>query len=473
MTTSSETSSASPDRPAKPLSPRGVAVAALIGTSIEFYDFFVYTFSVTLVISPIFFPAGDGLTSALVAFSTIGVGFFARPIGGLVFAHFGDKVGRKNTLVVSLVMMSLATVLVGCLPTYSQVGMLAPVLLVGLRVVQGFAVGGEWGGAVLLATEKAPLGKRAFYGSFPMYGSFFGGIGSAGVLALVQLMPRDAMLSWGWRIPFLLSIVLLAVGLVVRLRIDESTAFLEAKEQQKIVKLPIATVLRRYWKTVFVATAATFIVHTQSICTTFLSSYSVASFNVPTESALYATVTASAVAVVGLAIVSRFIDGRDRRIFAFLGALLLVLWVWPAFLLAQHYGSAGLIIATCVTYVGLVLHQVVISSLLADLFPAEIRFTGMTLSYQTSAVVGGGMLPILVPYLVAEAGGSYAPAVIIMVLTCFVTMTGLLLIKRSTATTSSHSPSVTAQREDIGEFAPSVPHHTPEVRYYNITRDDA
>lgn len=370
MESTSRTDSPPPkQRKHKPLSPRGVAFAALIGTAIEYYDFFVYSTSVALFLGVLFFPTDDPLMSSLIAFATVGVGFIARPFGGLFFAHFGDKFGRKHTLVIVLLLMSGATILIGCLPTYADVGVLAPILLISLRFIQGFAVGGEWGGAVLLATEKAPPEKRAFYGTFPQYGSPLGLLSSAGVLTLVQLMPEEQLLAWGWRIPFLLSVVLLVVGLIVRTRIEESTAFLNAKENNETIRVPIATVVRKHWRVVVVGVAITLIAHSSFGITQFLPSYAVAQFDVPGIAGSNALVVASAIAVVGLAIISRMMDGRDRRKFIFVGALVLALWTWPSFLLVEHYGTAGLFVAMAVGYVGMFPQYAALGSTLSDMFP--------------------------------------------------------------------------------------------------------
>ena len=229
----------------KPGSIRVVAFASLIGTTIEWYDFFLYGTATALVFNKLFFPTFDPLMGTLYALGTYSVGFVARPIGGIVIGHFGDKIGRKSMLVLTLMIMGVATFLIGCLPTYSQIGPWAAVLLVLLRIAQGFGVGGEWGGAVLMAVEHAPPGKRGFYGSWPQIGVPAGLLLSTIVYFPFSRMPEAAFLSWGWRVPFLLSIVLVVVGLFIRVRILETPAFERLKETRQQARLPIVEVLRQ------------------------------------------------------------------------------------------------------------------------------------------------------------------------------------------------------------------------------------
>ncbi|RYE40460.1 MAG: MFS transporter [Hyphomicrobiales bacterium] len=414
----------------RPLGPSGVAAVSLIGTTIEYYDFYVYTTTVVMVLGPLFFPADDALTSSLLAFSTLGIGFLARPLGGMIFAHYGDRFGRKNTLVTSLLMMGVATVLVGILPTYAQVGVWAPILLVTCRFVQGLAVGGEWGGAVLLAVEHAPAKKRAFYGAFPQFGSPLGLLVSSGVISLFMLMPSGAFESWGWRIPFLLSIVMLAVGLVMRLRIEESKDYVKAAtERVADVKLPIAMVVRDHWRVVVVGTGITLISHSLYIITTFLPSYAKSTLGVSAGVATNSLVIASACGVVVLGIIAVKIDGRDRRRFALTSAVLLGLWAFPAFFLASAWGTAGMTIAVTVGYLSVLGHYAVLSSLLADLFPTNVRFTGISLCYQLSAILAGGILPLLTSYFVGAAGGSYWPAPTLLAATCVLTAVASMLAR--------------------------------------------
>ena len=268
---------------ASPANPRSrVVLASLIGTTIEFYDFYVYATAAVLVFPHLFFPTGDATTALLSSFAVFGAAMVARPLGAIVFGHLGDKHGRKATLVGALLTMGIATFLIGLLPTYAMVGWLAPLLLVILRIAQGFALGGEWSGAALVATENAPAGKRAWYGTFPQLGAPIGFIIANGLfLVIAALLPSDdpsmpsqAFLDWGWRIPFLFSVVMVIVGLWVRLRLVESTAFSNASKQGKLTRLPLASVFKNHWKHLILGTffmLATYVLF--YLMTTFSLSY--------------------------------------------------------------------------------------------------------------------------------------------------------------------------------------------------------
>src|SRR5439155_17354874 len=278
-----------------------VAIASWIGTSIEWYDFFLYGTAAALVLGPLFFsPKLSPQAAQLSAFATFWVGFAARPVGGVVFGHFGDRIGRKTMLILTLVIMGVATFLVGCLPTYKDVGILAPILLVVLRFAQGFAVGGEWGGAVLMATEHAPAERRGFYGSWPQMGVPMGLLLSSLIFSFATtVFSKQDFLSFGWRIPFLLSIVIVAVGLFIRLSITETPAFEQVKESRAIVRIPLLEVLRTSWKTVILAAGAFFVVNGAFyIFITFVVSYGTTVLHVSSSTML----TGTLVGAVGMAI---------------------------------------------------------------------------------------------------------------------------------------------------------------------------
>ena len=237
----------------QPSSIRLIAFASLLGTTIEWYDFFLYNTAAALVFNKLFFPTFDPFVGTLLAFSTYTVGFVARPIGAIVIGHYGDKVGRRSMLVLTLVMMGVATCLIGALPTYATIGSWAAVLLVLLRIVQGFGVGGQWGGAVLMTVEHAPAGKRGFYGSWPQIGVPAGLLTSTIIFSLFARLPQDQFLAWGWRVPFLMSVVLVGVGLIIRLKVLETPSFTKMKETRAVVRQPIIEVFRRYPKQVLQA----------------------------------------------------------------------------------------------------------------------------------------------------------------------------------------------------------------------------
>ena len=235
---------------------RKVAIASFIGTTIEWYDFFLYNTASALIFPRLFFPKYDPLTGALASYGAYAVGFLARPIGGIVCGHFGDRIGRKSMLIFTLLLMGVATALIGLLPTYDQVGVWAAALLIALRIAQGFAVGGEWGGAVLMAVEHSPKGKRGFYGSWPQVGVPVGLLLSNGVFALISMLPEDLRFAWGWRVAFLLSVLLVGVGLYVRLAMTEPPEFAEIKRTRSESKSPILDTLRQHSKNVVLAMGA-------------------------------------------------------------------------------------------------------------------------------------------------------------------------------------------------------------------------
>ncbi|MFT3995988.1 MAG: MFS transporter, partial [Asticcacaulis sp.] len=249
----SQSASASPARPVN--SPAQVLIASLIGTTIEFFDFYVYTTAAVLIFPSLFFPTSDPTSALLQSFATFSIAFFARPIGAMVFGHFGDRIGRKATLVAALLTMGISTVLIGCLPGYAQIGVAAPLLLSLCRFGQGFGLGGEWGGAVLLATENAPEGKRSWYGMFPQLGAPIGLLLSSGAFwILLHFMSQEDLLSWGWRIPFIASLLLIMVGLWVRLSISETPEFQKAVDREERVKVPLVEIFARYKRSLLLGT---------------------------------------------------------------------------------------------------------------------------------------------------------------------------------------------------------------------------
>jgi MFS family permease len=403
----------------------------MIGTAIEWYDFFIYGTTAVLVLGPLFFPTQDPLTASLLAFSTFGVGFLVRPVGAVVLAHLGDRYGRKHSLVFSLLLMGVATLAVGLLPTYEQIGVWAPLMLVLLRCAQGFAVGGEWGGAVLLAVEHAPPQRRAWYGTFPQYGTPLGLAGSSLAILAAQKVSGDSFLTWGWRLPFLFSAVLVLVGLWVRLRVSEAEEFLQVRRAGSTLRYPVALVVRRHWRTVGVGVGVTLVCHAAYIVTTFLPAYATTRLDVASEWSLIGLVSASALAVVVLTVVGRRADRVDRRRYAAVGAILMALWAFPAFALTAAFGGPGLVIGMAGSLGGLMLQFAVLPTLLTEQFPVEVRYTGVSACLQLSAVLGGGLLPILASWLVARSGGGYWPAVAPMVAAGAVTVSAATRIRGS------------------------------------------
>jgi MFS transporter, MHS family, shikimate and dehydroshikimate transport protein len=422
----------------------------MIGTAIEWYDFYVYSTSVTLVLGALFFPSSNSVASSLIAFSTIGVGFIARPFGGLLLAHFGDRVGRKNTLLAALIVMGVATVAIGCLPTYAQIGVAAPIALVVLRFIQGMAVGGEWGGAVLLAVESAPPKKRIFYGTFPQFGSPIGLLGSSLVILLVQLLPKQDLDGWGWRIPFLLSAVLVVIGIVIRLRLDEPDEFQHVKDAGERARVPLVEVVKHFPRAVIIGTGAAVVGQSAYILVSFLPAYAKSQGYVTRTAGATALMLAAACGIVLMTLLAFRAENADRRWWAFWGGVIPAAWAFPAFLLTQWLGNVGLIIAVVVAYLGVYGYYTVMGSLLADQFPPEVRYTGISLCYQLAALLAGGLLPIATSALVASVGNAWWPAAALMVITSLLTALSAPFLRRSAWTgTEEHAKTETAQTHSV------------------------
>ncbi len=404
-------------------SAKQVALASFIGTTVEWYDYFLYGTAAAVVFAPLFFSGADPLIGVLLAFATFGVGFAARPVGGVFFGHFGDKIGRKAMLVTTLLLMGVATFCIGLLPTYGQVGVLAPALLVFLRLVQGFSLGGEWGGAVLMATEYSPRGKRGLYGSLPQMGAFSGLLIGTGVFALFSTqLSEEAFLAWGWRVPFLLSIVLVAVGLFVRLKIAESPAFDRVKETQTVSRMPIVDVFRDHPKSVFLAMGARMAENgVFYILSVFSIAYVTTTVGVSNGVALAAVMIGAAVGFFVIAGFGALSDVVGRRPVYMGGAAFSALFAFPFFWLLDT-GSTVLI---CVgVLVGIIGHAAMYGpqgAFFSELFSARVRYSGASIGYQLASVLAGGLSPFIATALLAWAG-SFWPIALYMIGLCIITL---------------------------------------------------
>jgi metabolite-proton symporter len=404
---------------------RKVALASFVGTTIEWYDFFLYGTASALVFGKLFFPNYDPLTATLASFGTYAVGFIARPIGGIVCGHFGDRIGRKSMLVLTLLIMGVATFLIGLLPTYESIGIWAPILLVVLRIAQGFGVGGEWGGAVLMAVEHAPSGRRGFYGSWPQVGVPAGLLLSTVVFGQISKLPEAAFLTWGWRIAFLVSILLVGVGLWIRLAVVEPPAFAELKETNATARMPILEALRQHPRNVLLAMGARLAENGAFyLYTVFILTYATqprlgfANATVLTAVALAAIVELVAIPAYGL--LSDFIGRRPVYLF---GAVFTALFAFPFFWLVETVQPGWMMLAVVLALAGG--HAAMYgpqASFFSELFGTRVRYSGASLGYQMASVIAGGLSPLIATALLRRTGTSTPIAWYIMGLAAVTTL---------------------------------------------------
>ncbi len=387
-------------------SPRRVLFASLIGTTIEFFDFYIYATAAVLVFPQLFFPAGDPASATLQSLATFALAFFARPIGSALFGHFGDRIGRKATLVAALLTMGGSTVLIGLLPTYASIGVLAPALLALCRFGQGLGLGGEWGGAVLLATENAPPGKRAWYGMFPQLGAPIGFLCSTGVfLLLTECLDESQFLAWGWRIPFLASALLVLVGLYVRLRLTETPAFQRAIANEERVRLPMATVLAQHPLALVLGTfaaTATFVLF--YLMTVFALSWGTSALGYARETFLVLQMGGVLFFAATIPLSALLADRRGRRA-ALIGATLAIGLYGLAF--APLFGAGSTAGTFAFLALGLALMGLTYGPLgtaLAELFPTAVRYTGASLTFNLAGIVGASLAPYMATWLAGRYG---------------------------------------------------------------------
>lgn len=390
--------------------PRRAAAAAFVGTTIEWYDYYIFATAAALVFGQLFFPSDDRLLSTLAAFGTFAVGFFARPLGGLVFGHIGDRIGRKKSLIVTLLMMGVVTILIGVLPTYSQAGVWAPILLILLRVVQGIAVGGEWGGAVLMAGEHAPKGRRTFFASFAQWGSPAGLILSILAFRSVTSLPEEDLLSWGWRLPFLASALLLVVGLAIRLGVDESPEFAEMKGRQETVKAPAAEVLRTAWRPLLLCIGAnTLGIAGVYFTNTFMLSYTTQVLELSRSLILDCLLFVALIQFLVQPLAALLAERLGGARFLLLISALAMASPYPMFVLVKTGSAPLIVLGIALAAACMASFYAVIAGFVSGVFATRVRYTAISLAYQICGAIAGGLTPMVGTLLAHRFTGEWWP----------------------------------------------------------------
>ncbi|SDS25553.1 MFS transporter [Microterricola viridarii] len=421
MSTTTNATSSTAEKAARQ---RRSITGAFVGTAIEWYDFYIFGTAAALVFGRVFYPDIDPAAALMASFATFWVGFIARPIGGLIFGHFGDKFGRKNTLVVTLLLMGIATALIGVLPGYAQIGVAAPILLIVLRALQGLAVGGEWGGAVLLATENSSAKKKGFAGAWVQQGSPAGSILATLIFLIVGTLPDEAFMSWGWRIPFLLSAVLVVVGLVIRLKVEESEDFLNTQKLNIVVKVPILEVFRVTPKLLVAGIFASVLgIALAYFTNTFLLSWTTGQLGIERQVMLNVLLATAILQFIWQPLAA-LIAERIGAMKVMMGGLLLnLLLTVPFFLAIQSANVPFIAVMLAATVLGGSAYYAMLATFLASAFPANVRYTGVSAAYQICATIFGGSTPLLAQWVLTSSGGNpwavatlYASLVIITLL---------------------------------------------------------
>jgi MFS transporter, MHS family, shikimate and dehydroshikimate transport protein len=413
---------------------RQVALASFIGTTIEWYDFFLYGTAAALIFNDLFFPKVDPTIGTLAAFATFGVGFAARPIGGIVFGHFGDRAGRKSMLVISLLIMGLATAAIGILPSYASIGIAAPIILVVLRLAQGLGVGGEWGGAVLMAVEHAPKGKRGLYGSFPQMGVPAGLFGATVIFAIMQAATTEAQFnSWGWRVPFLFSIVLVAVGLFIRMRLMESPAFQQVKDSGTEAPKPIVDVIKTQPREVLVAMGMRIAENgVFYIFTVFVLAYAEDTLKLGKSTMLTGVAIAAFIGLFTVPLWGALSDRFGRKPLYMGGAVFSTLFAFPFFMLVDTKQTVLVWLAIVLgVNVGHDLMYGPQGAYYAEMFGTRVRYSGASLGYQLASVLSGGFAPLIAAALLAANGDDPTLVAVYMVVMGLITVTATFFARET------------------------------------------
>ncbi|NMI01400.1 MFS transporter [Pseudonocardia acidicola] len=414
-----------------------LAAAAVFATALEWFDFLIYATAAALVFGHLFFPSVSGVAGTLASFATFAVGFFARPLGGIIAGHFGDRFGRKPPLVAAMLVMGVATFGIGVLPTYATIGAWAPVLLVVCRLVQGLGVGAQWGGAALLLTEHAPVERRGFYGSLIQTGSIFGAVaGNALFLALTALLTEAQFESWGWRVPFLTGLVLVLIGMYVQLKIEDTPVFRSmqqrsaaSKEAAGLRKAPLRAAIRRYWREILQAAGAFFVVNgTFYILISGMLGYGTNEVGLSRTAILVCVMIAGATQLITIPLFGALSDRHSRRRQYLVGTVLMALFTFPMFWLIDT-GSIVLVLISLI--IGFTIHAIMYgpqAALYAEMFPADVRYSGASLGYQFASVFAGGLAPFIMTALLAASGASWSVSLYIIAMSA-ITFVAVFTIK--------------------------------------------
>ena len=409
---------------------RKAAIASLIGASIEYYDYLLYGTIATLVFNKLFFTNFDPTIGLLIALASFGIPYFFRPLGGIIFSHIGDRVGRKTTLILTLGIMGVSTALIGLLPTYNSIGIWAPILLVTLRLIQGIAVGGEWGGALLLSVEYADENKRGFAGSIPMMGSAIGMILATATMAVATLLPDSVFLAWGWRVPFVGSLVLVIIGLWIRSGLAETPEFQKTKSEGKVSKLPISETLKHHWKDVLL-TAGVKAIETAPfyMFATFGISYATNTLKMPESPVLTAITIGTLVSIFVIPIAGKLADRIGTGKVFFGGTLAVMLFIIPFFMMLSVKSIFVLTVAVMIGFAIWSVITAVLGTMFVEIYKPEIRYTGISLGYQLGAAVFGGTVPLLSTYLINKFN-SWLPVAIYLILLGVMALICNIIIKK-------------------------------------------